>query len=234
MTHTSRVSLAISLVTAVAATGWAFVAAVENQLPGASYAVIVKKSTFEDAQWGKVVAALQTKHDARVITYETSVDESLDVLKRQFPRYTCFVARPTEATGDFFQISNQTTLGRSEHQIIEDFSTRTIPHIIDYERRARRVLLKEQTIAIDDKARRALAVLHAAKLISSEETMYLLSPVRLGIHLGRCNKMDIAAVNELFLRTQPAHLQKMHNRAMEPRERAEARATYIHKRLDAV
>jgi len=140
----------------------------------------------------------------------------------------------TEATGDFFQISNQTTLGRSEHQIIEDFSTQTIPHIIDYERRARHVLLKEQTIAIDDKARRALAVLHAAKLISSDETMYLLSLVRLGIHLGRCNRMDIATVNELFLRTQPAHLQKMHNRAMEPRERAEVRATYIHKRLDAI
>jgi protein arginine kinase len=140
----------------------------------------------------------------------------------------------TEATGDFFQISNQTTLGRSEHQIIKDFSTQTIPHIIDYERRARHVLLKEQTIAIDDKAHRALAALHAAKLISSEETMYLLSLVRLGIHLGRCNKMDIATVNELFLRTQPAHLQKIHNRTMEPRERAEARATYIHKRIDAV
>jgi hypothetical protein len=71
--------------------------------------VIVKKSTGEDAQWRKVVAALQTKHNASVITYETSVDESLDALKRQFPRYTCFVARPTEATGDFVKQVHQLT-----------------------------------------------------------------------------------------------------------------------------
>jgi protein arginine kinase len=139
----------------------------------------------------------------------------------------------TEATGDFFQISNQTTLGKAEDQIIREFCVDTLPHIIEYERRAREVLLSKRAIAIDDRVQRSMAVLRAAKLISSDETMYLLSLIRMGITLGRCSELDLATVNELFLMTQPAHLQKMLGRELEPLERAEARATYIRQRIDA-
>jgi protein arginine kinase len=139
----------------------------------------------------------------------------------------------TEATGDFFQISNQTTLGKSEAQIISEFCVDTLPHIIDYERRARDVVLSKRAIAIDDRVARSLAVLKSAKLISSDETMYLLSMIRLGISLGRCSELDMPTVNDLFLMTQPAHLQKMHARQMEPIERAEVRATYIRQRIEA-
>ncbi len=139
----------------------------------------------------------------------------------------------TEATGDFFQISNQTTLGKAEDQIISEFCVDTLPHIIDYERKARDVLLTKRAIAIDDRVDRSLAVLKAAKLISSDETMYLLSLIRMGVTLGRCSQLDMATVNELFLMTQPAHLQKMLGREMEPLERAETRATYIRQRIEA-
>jgi protein arginine kinase len=139
----------------------------------------------------------------------------------------------TEATGDFFQISNQTTLGKAEDQIIREFCVDTLPHIIEYERKARDVLLSQRAIAIDDRVERSLAVLRAVKLISSDETMYLLSLIRMGITLGRCDELDMVTVNDLFLMTQPAHLQKMHGREMEPLERAESRATYIRQRLEA-
>ena len=139
----------------------------------------------------------------------------------------------TEATGDFFQISNQTTLGKAEDQIVQEFCVDTLPHIIDYERRARDVLLTKRAIAIDDRVHRSMAVLRAAKLSSSDETMYLLSLIRMGITLGRCDELDLATVNELFLMTQPAHLQKMLGRELEPLERAEARATYIRQRIEA-
>jgi protein arginine kinase len=139
----------------------------------------------------------------------------------------------TEATGDFFQISNQTTLGKAEDQIIREFCVDTLPHIIEYERRARDVLLSKRAIAIDDRVERSMAVLKAAKLISSDETMYLLSLIRMGITLGRCDELDMATVNELFLMTQPAHLQKMLGRELQPLERAEARATYIRERIEA-
>jgi protein arginine kinase len=136
----------------------------------------------------------------------------------------------TEATGDFFQVSNQTTLGTSEPQLVQEL-LECVPHFIQYERHARASLLKKRTLAVDDKIFRAAAILRSARLVSSEETMYLLSLVRLGVNLGRLEGVDLKTINELFLLTQPAHLQKIHGREMQPRERAEVRAAYIRRRL---
>jgi len=137
----------------------------------------------------------------------------------------------TEATGDFFQVSNQTTLGKTEEQIVEEFLSQTIPEFIEYERRARGALLNRRRLAIDDKVNRAYAVLRAVRLISSDETMYLLSILRMGVNLERISSVDLRAINELFLLTQPAHLQKIHKREMTPEQRAEARGNLIRARL---
>ncbi len=137
----------------------------------------------------------------------------------------------TEAQGDFFQVSNQTTLGKSEQQIIDEFRNQMVPQFIEYERLARRSLLQRRTLAIDDKVNRALALLRSARLISSEETMYLLSLVRLGVHLERLKDVDQKAINELFLMTQPAHLQRINNQEMDPMVRGQVRAEYIRRRL---
>src|SRR5437870_3859870 len=115
-----------------------------------------------------------------------------------------FFGEGTEATGDFFQISNQTTLGRTEEEIIDDFKHQVIPKIIDYENQARRALVGEKPIALDDKIWRSYAALKYARTISSDETMLHLSHLRMGINLGRIKDLDLATVNELFLLTQPA------------------------------
>ncbi len=139
----------------------------------------------------------------------------------------------TEAVGDFYQISNQTTLGKSERQIVEDFCRRIIPKIIEYERRVRKALLDEQPEALDDKIFRSLALLQSARVMSSEETMYLLSLIRLGINLDRVHNVNLETVNQLYQEIQPAHLQKILGREMDGQQRAAARATYIRKRLEA-
>ncbi|MGH7180305.1 MAG: protein arginine kinase [Tepidisphaeraceae bacterium] len=138
----------------------------------------------------------------------------------------------TEATGDFYQISNQTTLGKSEDEIISDFKHVVIPKIIDYEHHARKTLLADRTVALDDKCCRALGVLRSARLLASEEVLFLLSHLRMGIHLGRIKDIDLRTINELFLLTQPAHLQKLHNRKLEGDQRRAARAEYIRQRLN--
>jgi protein arginine kinase len=137
----------------------------------------------------------------------------------------------TEATGDFFQISNQTTLGKTEQQFIEEFVQQTIPHFIEYERRARDALLSKQGVALEDKVYRSLALLRSARTMSSDETMYLLSLLRLGINLGQVTSVDVQTINELFLLTQPAHLQKILRRDMNSQQRGDARADYIRRRL---
>ena len=109
MTCTSRVVLTIIVSTVVAAAWRPCLAADEPTPPKASYAVVVKKSTAEDARWQKVVAALKAKHNASIITYNASVGDSLDALKREFPRYTCFVAKHEDAGRAFVAQVHQLT-----------------------------------------------------------------------------------------------------------------------------
>ena len=137
----------------------------------------------------------------------------------------------TEATGDFFQISNQVTLGRTEDEIINDFKHMVIPKIIDYEHRARKTLVDERALALDDRVWRSYGALKNARTISSEETMLHLSHLRVGIHLGRIKLVDIKTINELFLMTQPGHLQKLHGTKLSGEQRSAARADLIRKRL---
>jgi protein arginine kinase len=138
----------------------------------------------------------------------------------------------TEATGDFYQISNQTTLGKTEEEIISDFKLQVIPKIIDYEHHARKKLLNDLTVALDDKICRAVGILRTARLLTSDETLFLLSHLRMGVNLGRIKDVDVRTLNELFLLTQPAHLQKIQGRKLEGDLRRAARADYIRQRLN--
>jgi protein arginine kinase len=139
----------------------------------------------------------------------------------------------TEATGDFYQISNQTTLGKTEEDIVGDFKHSVIPKIIDYENRARKTLLEERAAALDDKVWRALGLLRCARLMETEETLVALSHLRLGVNLQRVKDIDINKVNELFLLTQEAHLQKILGKKLEGDARRAARAEFIRQRLSA-
>ncbi|TWT40290.1 Protein arginine kinase [Phycisphaerae bacterium RAS1] len=137
----------------------------------------------------------------------------------------------TEALGDFFQISNQTTLGRCELDIIDDFRTVVIPKIVEYEQNARKALLKNRVHALDDKIWRAIGLLRHARLMSSNEAMQCLSHLRMGLHVGRVKDINLQTLNELFLQTQPAHLQKLQGERLNGEQRSIARATFIRSRL---
>jgi protein arginine kinase len=136
----------------------------------------------------------------------------------------------SRASGDFYQISNQVTLGKSEVTILSEIRE-VIPEIIKYERQARNTLVKENRQALHDRISRAFGTLSSATMMTSEETMELLSSVRLGIHLGLLDDVGIATVNELFLNTQPAHLQKLMGNTLDGEERNAARARYLRQRL---
>ncbi|MFO0904676.1 MAG: protein arginine kinase [Pirellulales bacterium] len=136
----------------------------------------------------------------------------------------------SQALGDFYQISNQFTLGKTEAQLIERVSE-IVPVLLEYERKARQSLLEHGRKELQDRVSRSLGILRNAHTISSEETLLLLSSVRLGINLGLIPDIDIATVNKLFVHTQPAHLQKIRGRELDKAERNEERATYLKKHL---
>ena len=134
------------------------------------------------------------------------------------------------ASGDFYQISNQQTLGKSELGLIGTLKE-VIPSILDYERRARQELVRERRQYLHDQVSRAYGLLKTAHTITSEETMLLLSSVRMGINLGLIDDLEIPTINELFIHTQPGHLQKMQGNTLAVDDRNSARAAYIRKRL---
>ncbi len=136
----------------------------------------------------------------------------------------------SRASGHFYQISNQVTLGKSEQQLLGEIHG-VIPQIITYERAARQRLLRENRQGLLDKVSRAQGTLYSATMMTSEETMELLSYVRLGINLGLIEDLTIATINELFIHTQPAHLQKLMGVPLDGEERNAARARYLRTRL---
>jgi len=139
----------------------------------------------------------------------------------------------SDALGDLYQVSNQTTLGRSEQEILADFQHTVVPQIVAYEKQARQALLQQRTALLDDKIWRAWAILTHARVMRTDEVLSLLSHLRLGVNLARIEKVDLPTINELFLLTQPAHLQKLAGQEMDPATRRQARAELIRQRLGA-
>lgn len=141
-----------------------------------------------------------------------------------------FYGEGTQATGNFYQISNQVALGHSELDIIQNIQG-LIRQIIEQEEQARQALLVQNRAALEDKVCRAWGILKNARIISSQETIELLSMVRLGIDVGILHDLDTRTINELFLMIQPAHLQKIEGKKLGTAERDTKRAEVIRGRL---
>ncbi len=138
----------------------------------------------------------------------------------------------SQAMGDFYQISNQITLGMTEEELTKKVAD-VVPVLIDYERQAREFLVRESHETLHDRVSRAYGILQTAQTISSEETMHLLSSVRMGINLGLINDLKIPTINKLFIHTQPAHLQKLTGIELDKSDRDIERATYLRKNLNS-
>ena len=137
----------------------------------------------------------------------------------------------SESAGDFYQISNQITLGRSEKDLLTEFRDHVLPQIIEYELEARRMLVERNPQLLDDRIHRALGILRSAHLLGAEEAMKLLSRVRLGIRLKRLPGLGLGTVIHLLLQVQTAHLQKAVGASLNPDQRREARAKLVREAL---
>lgn len=142
-----------------------------------------------------------------------------------------FYGEGSEAAGDLYQISNQTTLGKSEEILMEDLGTTILPRVIEYERIAREQLVSKQRTATEDRVHRALGTLLHARILTTEESMQLLSIVRMGVVAGLITDIPLPLVNRLMLLTQPAHLQRAVGQELNQDQRRAARATLIRARL---
>ena len=137
----------------------------------------------------------------------------------------------SETAGNFFQISNQRTLGVSEEELLDQFQRVLIPGVVRYERAARDVLMDRERLAVEDRVHRDLAQLRAARLLKADEAMRRLSSVRLGICLGLIDEIPLDTINALFLHTQSAHLRDRVGGTLSPADARAVRAELVRQML---
>jgi protein arginine kinase len=136
----------------------------------------------------------------------------------------------SEVVGNFFQLSNQTTLGKSEEDLV-DHLDRIVRQVIQYESRARQVLLRDAAAVTEDKIWRAWGLLRYARSLSFEELMNLLSGVRLGASLKLLPGLRVYSLNRIMIFTQPAHLEEAAGRELNASENDAHRAAYVRRIL---
>ncbi len=139
----------------------------------------------------------------------------------------------TEALGNVFQVSNQMTLGESETVIVERLE-KVLGQIVEHEENARQMLMEKKPKVVYNHIGRAYGVLANAHSISSKETMNLLSLLRLGVDMAMFPGTQRGLVDELFLTTQPAHLQKQVSDKLTAEERDLLRADMVREQLKSV
>ncbi|BAH38625.1 hypothetical protein GAU_1583 [Gemmatimonas aurantiaca T-27] len=136
----------------------------------------------------------------------------------------------SEVVGNFFQLSNQTTLGRSEEEL-QDLLVRVVRHVIEREEEARRVLVRDAGYIIEDKLWRAYGTLRYARSLTFDEAMNYLSGVRLAVGLKLVSGLSVYTLNKLLIFAQSAHLSHLEGRALTDTETNLARAKYVRQVL---
>jgi len=137
----------------------------------------------------------------------------------------------SEVVGNLFQLSNQTTLGKSEEELLDHLS-KIVRQVIDYERRARDLLVRNAPTVIGDKVWRAYGLLRYARSLSFEETMNLLSGVRLGAGLELIDEVSVYTLNKLLVFAQPAHVARRAERGLTDPDLPAVRATFVRSLLE--
>ena len=142
-----------------------------------------------------------------------------------------FHGEGSESPGEFYQLSNQTTLGKSDEMLLREMEREIVPKVVGYERHARKNLLQSRKDLLEDQIWRALGTLRHARLMKAEEAMELLSLVRLGILTGIVEGITLEQVHALLLSAQPMHLQKTLGQVLTQQQRRVSRASYIRSML---
>ncbi len=136
----------------------------------------------------------------------------------------------SKALGHFFQISNQTTLGESEEDIIKKL-TKVVYQIVNRERSTRDYMLNKRKLEFEDRVFRSLGILNYSRLITSTEAMTHLSNVKLGCDMGIIKNMNSKDIVKLMVEIQPASIQRDISKEMKKEERNMYRADKLRKRL---
>ncbi len=173
-------------------------------------------------------ASVMVHLPALIMTRE--MDKVIEMSRRLKLALRGLYGEGTRGSADLYQISNRVSLGVKEEKILAEVS-RAAGGVMSLERNARENLLREDRSALQGRIERALELLREASMISSEETLHLLSQVRMGVHMSLVKGVGLKELNELLLLTLPAHLQTIEGKRVERLKRNELRAARLKEKL---
>lgn len=136
----------------------------------------------------------------------------------------------SSALGNIFQMSNQVTLGQTEEEIVTSIAN-VAAQVVEQEAAVRNELYNQNPIAFEDKVWRSYGLLSSARVITTDESLKLISDVRLGIDMGIIKDINIDKIDQIMLLIQPASLQKFVGRQISHNERDIRRAELIREKL---
>jgi protein arginine kinase len=163
-----------------------------------------------------------------VLTQE--IGKVLQGLQHMGLTYRGLYGEGSDVLGNLFQISNQTTLGRSEEELADQL-VRVVRRVIEREEEARAVLARDAGYIIEDKLWRAYGTLRHARNLPAEESMNLLSGLRLAAGLQLVAGLSVYTLNKLLIFSQSAHLSHAAGRMLTEGEANLARARYVRQIL---
>lgn len=137
----------------------------------------------------------------------------------------------SEVRGNLFQLSNQTTLGKSEADLLDHLG-RLVDEVMGHEARAREVLRRDAPMLVEDRVWRAWGLLRHARMLGYDELLNLLSGVRLGVGMGILPKVDWQSQNRLLVVAQDAHLARSADTGLDDEALPVHRANLVRRMLD--
>ncbi|HIE71084.1 MAG TPA: ATP--guanido phosphotransferase [Planctomycetes bacterium] len=165
------------------------------------------------------------------LVWSEEIDKATNVAQKISLAVRGLYGEGSRALGDFYQVSNQITLGRDESEIQGDVML-AVGRILQWEREVREALLRGAArVKTLDRVHRALGTLERAQILTSEEALGCLSALRFGIHTQLVEGFTAGAVNQALLLSQPAHLQRYTRQTLTPEERDQRRAQMLRELL---
>ena len=166
------------------------------------------------------------------LVWSEEIDKATNVAQKIHLAVRGLYGEGSRALGDFYQVSNQITLGRDEAQIQADVFL-AVSRIVQWEREVREALLRgsARTRTLD-RVHRALGTIERAQILTSEEALGCLSALRFGVEEELLDGFDTPALNRALLLSQPGHLQRHTRERLQAEERDQRRAQLLRETLD--
>lgn len=160
------------------------------------------------------------------LVFNRQIEDTIKMLQPLGVTIRGFYGEDSEFTGDLFQISNESSLGKNEEAIV-DLISGIAAKVIEQEEQARESLFKERHLIVEDTIWRSFGILSQARILDTQETMKLLSRIRLGVEHDCFASLDHYLLNQLLIGIQPAHVEYNKQTGSGDQSRDVARASML-------